>query len=131
MILETNNFDEIYDTFNSIFNKEINLNVYSKIIKYMIDSKCVGFCIYDLIYDRSEIEFIGVLEEYKNKKIASSLMEYMIDDCIRNDVKSVSLEVNTKNEIAIKLYEKYNFKNVSIRKNYYNGMDAFLMLKEM
>ena len=37
---------------------------------------------------------------------------------------SLTLEVNTKNEIAQKLYLKYGFKNLGIRKKYYDGIEA-------
>lgn len=45
----------------------------------------------------------------------------------------MSLEVRVSNESAIKLYEKFGFKNVGIRKNYYqdNFEDAYLMVREM
>lgn len=122
MIIETN-IDEIKDIFKEIFNQELKLNIYSKIIAYKED-KIIGFIIYDDIYDRYEIEYIGVLEEYRNKGIGSKLMEYL-------DNKNISLEVDVNNENAIKLYEKYGFKKVSIRKNYYNNHDAYLMVKEV
>lgn len=122
MIIETN-IKEIEDIFKQIFNQELKLNIYSKIIAYKED-KIIGFLIYDDIYDRYEIEYIGVLEEYRNKGIGSKLMEYLKD-------KPISLEVDINNEFAIKLYEKYGFKRVSIRKNYYNGNDAYLMIKEV
>ena len=122
MIIESN-IEEIEDIFKQIFNQELKLNIYSKIVAYKED-KIVGFLIYDDIYDRYEIEYIGVLEEYRNKGIGSKLMEYL-------DNKNISLEVDVNNENAIKLYEKYGFKKVSIRKNYYNNHDAYLMVKEV
>ena len=122
MIVEVSS-KEIEDIFKQIFNQELKLNIYSKIIAYKEDS-IIGFLIYDDIYDRYEIEYIGVLEQYRNKGIGSKLMEYLND-------KNISLEVDINNEIAIKLYEKYGFKKVSIRENYYNNHDAYLMVKEV
>lgn len=122
MIIEVS-IEEIEDIFKQIFNQNLKLNIYSKIIAYKQD-KIIGFLIYDDIYDRYEIEYIGVIEEYRNKGIGSKLMEYLKD-------KNISLEVDVENEYAIKLYEKYGFKKVSIRKNYYNGHDAYLMIKEV
>ena len=122
MIVECK-IDDISKIFKEIFNQELKLNIYSKIIAYKED-KILGFLIYDDIYDRYEIEYIGVLEEYRNKGIGSKLMEYLSD-------KPISLEVEINNKYAIKLYEKYGFKKVSVRKNYYNGNDAYLMVKEV
>ena len=41
--------------------------------------------------------------------------------------KKITLEVNINNTIALNLYKKFNFKEVAIRKGYYNGIDAILM----
>lgn len=124
MIIEASK-DDIDIIFNKIFNQELRLNIYSKIIAYK-DKEIIGFLIYDVIYDRCEIEYIGVLEDYRNMKIGSKLMEYLI-----KYEKNISLEVDINNMYAIKLYEKYGFKKVSIRKNYYNGHDAYLMVREV
>ena len=122
MIVEVSK-EEIENIFKQIFNQELKLNIYSKIVVYK-EKEIMGFLIYDDIFDRYEIEYIGVLEQYRNKGIGSKLMEYLKD-------KSISLEVDINNKYAIKLYEKYGFKKASIRKNYYNGNDAYLMIKEV
>ncbi len=42
--------------------------------------------------------------------------------------ESLTLEVNTQNEIAQKLYLKYGFENLGVRKKYYGGtQDAYIM----
>ena len=124
MIIEVNKKD-IENIFIEIFEQELKINIYSKIVAYK-EKKILGFLIYDVIYDRCEIEYIGVLEEYRNKKIGSKLMEYLL----KNN-SNISLEVDINNINAIKLYEKYGFKKVSIRKNYYKNHDAYLMVKEV
>ena len=44
------------------------------------------------------------------------------------NITSITLEVNENNLPAQKLYEKYKFKNLGIRKNYYkNGENAIIM----
>ena len=45
--------------------------------------------------------------------------------------KDLQLEVNQINQVARNLYDKYGFKQVGRRKNYYaNGEDAILMTKK-
>ena len=41
--------------------------------------------------------------------------------------KTITLEVSSKNEAAIALYKKSDFKEVGIRKNYYEDSDAIIM----
>ena len=124
MIIETNNIDKI---FNEIFHKELKLNTYSKIIAYKENNDIVGFCVYDLIYERIEIEYIGVSEAFRGRNIGYKLLKYIIDTYNLE----ISLEVNKNNEIAINLYKKLGFKVVTERKSYYNGEDAYLMIREV
>ena len=125
MISEIKDISLIEDIFKKIFDQELKTTIYSKIVVYK-EKNILGFMIYDLIYDRIELEYIGVVEEYQNKKIASKLMGYLI-----NINLPISLEVNINNVKAINLYTKYNFKKVSLRKNYYNNDDAYLMIREV
>jgi ribosomal-protein-alanine N-acetyltransferase len=83
------------------------------------------------MYERAELININVLENYQNQKIASKLLEYMIQDCIDKKVKSITLEVKVTNDKAIHLYQKFGFNQIGIRKCYYQGIDALLMEKEL
>lgn len=130
MIREINDFSKIEEIFNNIFEEKLNYNIYSKLIVYEENNNIIGFCIYDIIYERCEIEYIGVLKEYRKNKIASKILEYLIDNLDEN-IKNITLEVSVKNEGAIKLYLKYGFQKKAIRKNYYKNIDAYLMLKEV
>ncbi len=114
-------FDEL-----SNFNIEYN-NVFTKYIAYYIDNLVVGYLVYEKLYDRVEIDYIYVLENNRNKKIGSSMMEYLINLCKNDNIDNITLEVNINNINAIKLYEKYGFKTISIRKGYYKGIDGLLM----
>ena len=121
----------INDIANNIFNFDIKTTTYSKIIGYEDNERLVGFLVYDLIYERCEIEYIAVLNEYRNKKIASKLLEYAINDCKLNNVINISLEVNVNNISAVNLYKKFDFKIEAIREKYFNNDDAYLMVREV
>lgn len=131
MIKTINDVNIINDIANNIFNFDIKTTTYSKIIGYEMDNKIIGFLVYDLIYERCEIEYIAVLNEYRNKKIASQLLEYVINDCKNNNIINISLEVNVNNISAINLYKKFDFKIEAIREKYFNNDDAYLMVKEV
>lgn len=106
-------------------------NNFTKYATYIIDAEPTAFINYNIMYERAEIININVIDKYQDMKIASKLMEHMISDCIENDVKSITLEVKTTNKKALHLYNKYGFKEISIRKKYYEGIDAILMEKEL
>jgi len=132
MIKELNDI-ELINNFLKEFNQSIiNLDdPFKKYIGFEIDCRIVSFLNYSLMYDRIEIEYIYTLKDYRNKNIASKLLEYLIDLGIKNNCLNITLEVRCSNISAIKFYEKNGFKKVSIRKNYYDNEDGILMLREL
>ena len=103
-------------------------DVYEKIVGFF-DKDIVGIISYSKMYERAEINYIVVVPEFRGKGIASSLMEFMLNDL--NDVLSITLEVNENNKAAVNLYSKYGFKIVGTRTRYYKNENAYLMQKEM
>ena len=60
------------------------------------------------------------------------MLEEIINIAKNKNMKSITLEVNVNNNIAINLYKKYGFKEVGIRPKYYNNTDdAIIMTKEI
>ena len=112
-------------------NKLLIDNKFTQMFTYIENDKIVGVILYDLIYERCELIQIEVLENYRNQKIASKLLTYMIEDCKKKHIENITLEVKITNHPAINLYKKFGFKEVAIRKRYYQGIDAILMEKEM
>lgn len=112
--LISDNFDRVNNIDKIIENKEI--------IGYYEDDILVGFIIFKTLYDVTDLLYIVVDEEYRNKKIGSRLMDYLI-----NNSKKIMLEVRCDNKSAINLYKKYNFMIINIRKKYYNDMDGYVM----
>lgn len=121
MIKETNDI-ELINSFLEKFDTKIDSNPYRKYLIY--DSSAL--LVYSEIYDRLEIDYIYVLEEYRNMGIASKLLEYLFSKYNY----SCSLEVRCDNMNAIKLYKKFNFEIITIRKNYYGNVDGYLMVRK-
>lgn len=78
--------------------------------------------------DEGHITNIVTKLDKRGNKIASKMLEELISIASKENLKCVTLEVNVHNNIAIKLYEKYNFKQVGIRKKYYNNVDDALIM---
>lgn len=115
---------------NSI-NKNLLDDPFTEYYIYIENNQILGFINYDILYERAELLYIAVIEEAQNKKIGSKLLEFMIKNCREKNIQNITLEVNVENKKAIALYEKYGFKKVAIRKNYYQGIDGILMEKEL
>ena len=114
---------------NNYLVNEYELNKNAKV--YIKNNQIVAFISFTIMYERAELNYIFVDNNFRNQGVASILMEDMINDCQNNNVKTIDLEVNSLNEKAIKLYNKYGFKIINTRKKYYNGIDGLLMLKEI
>ena len=115
-----------YSYLNTLSDYQITDNAFNKVLIYKLDDKIIGYLDYSVMYERGEINYIFVLKEYRNQKIGSKLLEYMINN---TNLDEISLEVNKNNTNAIKLYQKYGFREVNIRKGYYDGVDGILMLR--
>lgn len=96
-----------------------------------IEIKNKGYIKYNDLYETIDIVDVFVEEEYRNQKVGSNLLEMLIKIAKKNNKINITLEVSKENKIAIKLYKKYNFKEVAIRKGYYKGIDGILMELEL
>lgn len=125
-----NAFSTVFSYKDYILNDFKN-NIFSKYFIYFDKSNIIGFVNYYEIYDKIEIANIYVDEMNRSKKIGSKMIEYLINLAKQKNVENITLEVNINNVVARKLYEKYGFKSVAIRQNYYNGIDGILMERKM
>ena len=96
------------------------------------DGEVIGYCGYWWTFGEAQITNVAVSPEFRQKGIASALMDEMINHCREMDVYSITLEVRVSNNAAISMYEKYGFERVGLRPKYYNNQeDALLMTKEI
>ncbi len=84
------------------------------------------------ILEEAHITNIAVSPEMRRKHIGEALLCGIIEDCYKNMVKYITLEVRVSNAAAISLYEKYGFKSFGTRIGYYqnNNEDALIMWTE-
>ncbi len=106
-----------YNTFEEDFKN-------SKYIVAKQDNEIVGFIGIRIILDELEIMNIVTRKDKQNKGIASNLLSYLLRIYIgKNIVEKINLEVNEHNIRAISLYRKFGFRQVGLRKKYYNNQE--------
>ena len=112
---------------------DIEKNRHKRHFVYEKSGETVGFYIISKILDEVEIYTIAVDEKNRGQKIASFMLEHLINFSREMKISKIWLEVSTKNIPAINLYEKFGFEKIRLRKNYYSltHEDAFIMLKEL
>ena len=113
----------------TLFFSEIrNPRSVSKVIK--IKNKVVGYICANIILDEGHILNLAVHQEFRNRGIATALIEEIIDYFRKNRCRAVFLEVRASNEKGKRIYELFNFKVLGTRNNYYISPveDAILMV---
>lgn len=105
---------------------EILSESYSKIYVYEVDKNVVGFIHATVLYETIDIINIIVDPNFRRRKIASNLFDYLLSDA-PSTVELITLEVNENNIAAINLYKKFGFEIINIRKGYYEEANGYLM----
>ena len=95
------------------------------------DSGVVGYIIGRKIPPEGEIYRIAVREDKRQRGIGYRLLSYALKTEGGSGVETVFLEVRSKNAPARALYTSYGFREMGIRKNYYQNPsdDAVVMVK--
>jgi [ribosomal protein S18]-alanine N-acetyltransferase len=93
----------------------------------------VGFVIFHIAADVSEIYNIAVENGYARSGVGHELMAAAIQESARRRATKVLLEVRKSNNPAINFYLKFNFRIAGERKNYYSNPveDAYVMEHEV
>lgn len=121
-------FDEFWTA--NVLEKELE-NPLSDYIVAINGNEVVGYAGLWQPCDEGHITNIVTKLDKRGNKIASKMLEELIELAKRKNLESVTLEVNVHNEIAINLYKKYNFEVIGKRtKYYYNSDDALIMTLE-
>ena len=118
LVIEDSKYDNNYNVdikLNSMEEDTKSENNY--ILAALQNNKVVGF-IYSSIsnkkYEKSltaKILFLYVLEEYRNKKIGSSLINELVKHLNEKNIKYLDVQVYSNNKNAINLYNKLFFNN--------------------
>ncbi len=118
-------FDDFW-TYN-ILNQELN-NKNTTYIVAKENNTIVGFAGILTIIDESNIMNIVIKKDKRKLGIGTMLLSKLISISKEQKLSTITLEVNEKNIPAIGLYKKFNFKQVGIRKNYYNKTDSAILM---
>ncbi|MBE7713605.1 MAG: ribosomal-protein-alanine N-acetyltransferase [Cyanobacteria bacterium SIG26] len=96
---------------------------------YTSDGVLAGYAGCWHILEEVHITTIAVSKEYRRRRFAEALLKRIIDDCYKEKIKYITLEVRVSNKPAINLYTKYGFSSFGTRKAYYqdNNEDALIM----
>ena len=98
-------------------------NPNSQYIVAKLNNKIVGFGGIWKAVDDIHITDIVVKKSRRRQNIGTILLEQLIILAKKENITSITLEVNSTNIPAQNLYEKFGFKRVGLRKKYYNNIN--------
>jgi [ribosomal protein S18]-alanine N-acetyltransferase len=91
--------------------------------------KVIGYCAAWLIFDELHINNIAILPDWRGRGLASALLSAVLAWCAAAGARRATLEVRASNGAARRLYERFGFRQVAARRNYYTNPaeDALIM----
>ena len=94
-----------------------------------LDGQIAGYAGLWWVGDEGHITNVAVRPGFRNRRVASGILQVMLDFTAGEGIKHHTLEVRRSNLPAIGLYEKFGFSVEGVRKGYYlnNGEDALIM----
>jgi len=111
------------------FRNELLHNQYAHYVVMLHQEKIIGYAGLWMIIDEAHITNVAIRQRFRGQKLGQRLMRYMIDSAILLGAEKMTLEVRVSNRIAQRLYERFGFRPVGVRKGYYsdNHEDALIM----
>ena len=93
----------------------------------------VGYCGSYRAFDEAEIVNVAICRNYQNRGCGQRIVEKLIEIEKAAGVRYFVLEVRISNLAAQRLYEKVGFRNIGIRRRFYDRPveDAVIMQKEI
>ena len=84
------------------------------------------------VLDETDMMNVAVHPDYRRQGIAEKLVLELVEALKQRESRCLTLEVRASNAPAIALYEKLDFKQIGLRKNYYRNPkeDALILRKE-
>ncbi|MCA1710931.1 MAG: ribosomal protein S18-alanine N-acetyltransferase [Actinobacteria bacterium] len=87
-----------------------------------------GLCDYP---DEAFVQTIAVAPTAQGSGVGGLLLQALLDEAARHRQRTVSLEVRADNEPAKRLYARFGFRQVGVRRGYYSpsGADALVLTR--
>ena len=104
----------------------------TKIFGLLISNFVIGICVFQVVLDEAQINYFVVHQNFRNRGFGSNLMNFLIKQAEKSNLKKLLLEVSRSNITAERFYSRFDFSTVGIRENYYkDGSDAVLKEKKL
>ncbi len=137
--MQFNDVEEVYDIESrsfvapwskATFYNEIIDNQFARYVVARYAGNLVGYGGMWVILEEAHVTNLAVLPEHRQKGLGRRLLRVLMDQALNMGATRMTLEVRISNDRALKLYEKEGFVIRGVRKQYYQGEDAYIMWKD-
>ena len=120
---------EIYDQPWSprVFFDELALDTRAYVVATDADGSVIGYAGVLVVETDAHVTTIAVAPEVRGRQLGKRLMVAIVDRALDAGARHLTLEVRVSNASAQGLYERFGFRPVGRRKNYYKTEDALVM----
>jgi len=98
----------------------------------LYEDKIIGHMIFQQILDEIHLHNVCVVPEFQQQGFGHIWIDYLYDYANKQKVRDIILEVRVSNLKAIKLYAVRGFREIGLRRNYYQaavGKEDALVMK--
>ncbi|MCI1635657.1 ribosomal protein S18-alanine N-acetyltransferase [Bifidobacterium sp.] len=117
----------------ALVHQEINAPARNYVVDADSEGIIRGYAGYWYDGDDAELMTIAVSTTYQRRGIASAMLRHLLLEAKRQGAHRMLLEVRVDNQPAIKMYQRFGFTQLGIRKHYYQpeGVDAYTMANDI
>jgi [ribosomal protein S18]-alanine N-acetyltransferase len=96
------------------------------------DGRFAGWAGLAAVGDQADVLTIGVRPESQGRGFGARLLTALLGEAAARGCPEVFLDVRADNDRARRLYERFGFTQVGVRKRYYqpSGVDAIVMVRD-
>ncbi|BBB31988.1 ribosomal-protein-alanine N-acetyltransferase [Thermotomaculum hydrothermale] len=117
-------------SFKCPWSESMFLSYGQKFILAYYQNKIVGYICFSTVLDECHILNVAVHPDFRKNGIAQKMIDALFEEREKSGIKFYYLEVRVNNIPAINFYKKNGFKELGLRKKYYqDGTDAFVMVR--
>lgn len=84
-----------------------------------VNGEIAGYCGMWTVFGEGNITNVAVAEKFRGKGYGKALLEELEKRARQKEVNIFFLEVRESNVVAQKLYESMDYKNIGVRRNFY------------
>jgi ribosomal-protein-alanine N-acetyltransferase len=97
------------------------------------DGEIVGYAGLAAAGGQADVQTIGVRADRRKSGVGAALLTALLNEAVRRNSEAVFLEVRADNDAAHRLYERFGFVRVGLRKRYYqpSDVDAIVMSRPL